>query len=116
MVRYIPRDFAIGVKRNERALKRISSSSRPDLVVRKTNSLVGGTLSKTLKQMLSLILTERIPLLSGLSRNFIQQIRKAVNSRRPIEQSGSGIFSVLKHVIPIVLPMVLSLFKKKTKK
>lgn len=90
----------------------MSLSTRPELVLRK-NNLVGGNLSKTLKQMLSLILTEKIPLLTGLSRNFIQQIKQAVTSRRPIEQSGSGIFSVLKHVIPIVLPMVLSLFKKK---
>ena len=90
----------------------MSLSTRPELVLRK-NNLVGGNLSKTLKQMLSLILTEKIPLLTGLSRNFVQQIKQAVTSRRPIEQSGSGIFSVLKHVIPIVLPMVLSLFKKK---
>ena len=90
----------------------MSLSARPELVLRK-NNLVGGNLSKTLKQMLSLILHEKIPLLTGLSRNFVQQIKQAVTSRRPIEQSGSWIFSVLKHVIPIVLPMVLSLFKKK---
>jgi len=74
---------------------------------------VGGSFSKTLKQMLALVLADKFPFLSGLNGKFIQLIRKAVQSKRPIEQNGFGIFSVLKHVIPIVLPMVMSLFKKK---
>ena len=120
MVRYIPRDFVRGVKRHERALSQMSRSSNPQQILRRGNStLVGGSfgnLSKTLKQMFALILDDKLPLLPGLSGPFIRQMRKAVQSRKPIEQHGSGIFSVLKYIIPMVLPMVLSLFKKKSKK
>jgi len=64
--------------------------------------------------MFTLILDNKIPqVLAGLSGNFINLMKKAVDSKRPIEQSGSGIFTVLKHVVPIVLPMIMSLFKKK---
>ena len=98
----------------------MSRSSNPKQILRRRNStLVGGSfgnLSKTLKQMLRLILDNKLPLLPGLSGAFIQRMRKAVQSTKPIEQHGSGIFSVLKYVIPMVLPMVLSLFKKKPKK
>ena len=110
MVHSIPLKFAKRVKRHETALKRMTS--KPD----HKRSYIGGSLSKTLKQMLSLVLDGKFPLLSGLSGNVIRLIRKAVQSRRAIEQNGSGIFSILKHVIPVVLPMVLSLFKKKPKK
>ena len=116
MVHHIPSRFANRVRKNERALTQLSVARNPRNVLKKTNMVGSGfaNLSKTVKQMFSLILDNKIPqILQGLSGSYINLMKKAVASRRPIEQSGSGIFTVLKHVIPVVLPMIMSLFKKK---
>lgn len=113
MVHHIPSNFANRVRRHERRLTQVAKNPR---VLRRSNMHGAGfaNLGKTLKQMFSLILDRKIPeILKGLSGNYINIMRKAVASKGPIEQSGSGIFTVLKHVIPVVLPMIMSLFKKK---
>ena len=114
MGRRIPRAFINKVNRHERALRQMSTSTRPGAVFKRNNQLVGGALGKILKDIVGVIASGKLPeILTGLSGNFIKVLRRFAESRRPIEQGGSGIFTVLKHVIPLVLSVLPGLFRKK---
>ena len=118
MVTRISKKLIYDVKNHEKLLKDVSNPSKRRNALKKAHELqVGGSLSSIIKRLFSSVLNGKLPS-PTLSANLLGYMKKFVRSRNPssaIQQSGSGIFTALATIIPIVLPLVMSLFKKKQK-
>ena len=118
MVARISKKLIYDVRKHEKLLKDVSNPSKRNSALKKANRLqVGGSLNSTIKRLFSSVLKGKLPAptLSSKLMNYMKQFVRSRNPNTTIQQSGSGIFTALASIIPIVLPLVLSLFKKKKK-
>ena len=71
------------------------------------------------KRIFQSILNGSIPVPFNLNRTLLDKVARAKNSEKVILQNGSGISTILAHVIPalasFVIPKIIGLFKKKKK-
>lgn len=120
MVARLPRGLARNVKRHQKLLKDLTKPSKRASALKRANkTMVGGSLFKTIKDLFKQVLNGKISLPKIMNSKARALLRKFVTTRNTdevIRQNGSGIFSILAQVIPMVLPLVMSLFKNKKKK
>ena len=118
MVARISKRLIHDVKKHKKLLKEVSNPSTGSNALKRANRhQVGVSLSSIIKRLFSSVLNGKLPA-PTLSTNLLSYMKKFVRSRNPsttIQQNGSGIFAALAKIVPIVLPLVLSLFKKKQK-
>ena len=116
MVARVSKRLIHDVRKHEKLLKDVSNPEKRNNALRKANRLqVGGSLGSIIKRLFSSVLNGKIPGPS-LSANIMSYMKKFVRSRNPtgaLQQTGSGIFTALTKIVPIVLPLILSMFKKK---
>ena len=119
MVSRIPRTLARDVKKHQKLLRDLTKrAKRPLALKRAKNSMVGGSIFKTIKSLFVNVLNGKIPLAKSLSSKALALLKKYINSRNSdavIKQNGAGVFSILASILPVVIPLVMKLFKKKNK-
>ena len=69
-----------------------------------------------IKQIFKNIKNGLLPVPFNISRGLLDKVIQAKNSEKVVLQNGSGVVSILAHVIPAIasiVPSLLKLFKKK---
>ena len=69
-----------------------------------------------IKKIFQSIKSGLLPVPLNISRALLDKVIRAKNSEQVVLQNGSGVVSILAHVIPAIasiLPSIIKLFKKK---
>ena len=81
--------------------------------------LVPKTFFPLIKQIFKNIKNGLLPVPFNISRGLLDKVIRAKNSEKVVLQNGSGVVSILAHVIPAIasiVPSLLKLFKGKKKR
>ena len=112
--RQIPASLQRSIKGHGRILRKVSQKGG-----RRALSLAPKTFFPLVKRIFQSILSGSIPVPFNLNRTLLDKVIRAKNSEKVILQNGSGIASILAHVVPAlatyVIPKIIGLFKKKKK-
>ena len=71
-----------------------------------------------IKKIFQSIKRGKIPVPFNLNRSLLDKVIRAKNSEQVVLQNGSGIATILAHVVPVIaslVPQIIGLFKKKKK-
>lgn len=113
MVARIPLKLARDVKRHRRVLQDlIKPGNKRKLMLRTAKK----SLFATIKSLFSNILNGKLTAPLDLNNSLITHMKRLVRARNAdtvVQQNGSGIIAALTKIIPMVLALLPSLFKKK---
>jgi hypothetical protein len=112
--RQIPTSLQRSIKSHRRILRKVSQRGGNRLL-----NFAPKTFFPLVKRIFQSILNGSIPVPFNLNRTLLDKVARAKNSEKVILQNGSGISTILTHVIPalasFVIPKIIGLFKKKKK-
>ena len=112
--RQIPASLQRSIKGHRRILRKVSQRGGNRLL-----NLAPKTFFPLVKRIFKSILNGSIPVPFNLNRTLLDKVARAKNSKKVILQNGSGIATILAHVIPalagLIIPKIVGLFKKKKK-
>lgn len=112
MVARIPLKLARDVQRHRQVLQDlIKPGNKRKLMLKNAKK----SLFATIKSLFSNILKGKLLAPLDLSNSLITHMKRLVRARNPkavIQQNGSGIIAALTTIIPMVLSLLPSLFKK----
>jgi len=112
--RQIPANLQRDIKGHRRILRKVSQKGG----ARQLN-FAPKSFFPLVKRIFQSILSGSIPVPFNLNRKLLDKVTRAKNSEKVILQNGSGIATILAHVIPaiatFVIPKLIGLFKKKKK-
>ena len=109
----LPVSLQRSIKGHSKHLRRVSQRGGSRLL-----KFVPKSFFPLIKKIFQFIKKGKIPVPFNLNRALLDKVLRAKNSEQVVLQNGSGIATILAHVIPAIaslLPQIIGLFKKKKK-
>lgn len=106
--------LARNMNKHKKLLNALTIPSKRGRILKRANK----SLFATVKSLFANIINGKLPAPNALNAGLIAHMKRLVGSKNPsatVQQNGSGIFTALATIVPILLPLVLKLFKKKSK-
>ena len=107
----IPVTLQRSIKGHRRSLRKVSQKGGNRFL-----KFVPKTFFPLVKKIFQSIRNGTIPVPFNINRTLLDKVIRAKNSEKVVLQNGSGIASILAHVIPVIaslVPTIIGLFKKK---
>ena len=107
----IPATLQRSIKGHRRILRKVSQKGGNRFL-----KFVPKTFFSLIKKIFQSIKKGSIPVPFNINRGLLDKVIRAKNSEKVVLQNGSGIVSILAHVIPAIasiVPSIVKLFKKK---
>ena len=110
----LPVSLQRSIKGHSRYLRKVSQRGGNRLL-----KFVPKSFFPLIKRIFQSIKRGQIPVPFNLNRALLDKVIRAKNAEQVVLQNGSGIVSILAHVVPTIigslLPKIIGLFKKKKK-
>ena len=111
--RRIPVSLERSIKGHRRILRKVSQKGGNRFL-----KFVPKTFFPLVKKIFQSIKNGLLPVPFNIGRSLLDKVIRAKNTEKVVLQNGSGVVSILAHVIPAIvslIPQVVGLFKKKKK-
>jgi hypothetical protein len=111
MAKRVPVALGRSIKRHEQIMKQLirsGSGKRKQLLKQAPR-----TLFSLIQRLFKSIIKGKVPAPININKTLLGKVARSTNLNKVIQQNGSGVFTILAQVVPLILSLLPTLLKKK---